>query len=124
MKRGSHNIFLFRFLPTPIPLLSHSYPSRYSLFVIPSWKNRWLVAGVAIPAALHFGLVNGENFGLGSGLGEAFGVVKLSKRHWGKVLLYSAPMLLLDEGLKVIGRRRNSQEEKSRRKARQKSNNQ
>ena len=47
-----------------------------SLLEVPPWKNKWLVAGVAIPFLLHLGVVYSANFGF-DGLAQAFGMVSL-----------------------------------------------
>ncbi|GMH71031.1 hypothetical protein TL16_g05551, partial [Triparma laevis f. inornata] len=74
-----------------------------SLFVVPSWKNKYLLVGVAVPSLLHVFVVNAKVLGF-PGVGEAFGMVALDKRQWIKVLQFSAPILLLDEILKFVGR--------------------
>jgi hypothetical protein len=80
-----------------------------SLVRVPSWKNKWLLAGVAVPMALHVGVVNGR------GLGAVFGMVKLSRRQWGAVLAFAAPILAVDEVLKAVGRRVAREEDRGRR---------
>ena len=79
-----------------------------SLFVVPSWKNKWLLVGVAVPSLLHLLVMNSEKFG------GIFGMVALSKAQWIKVIQFSAPILLVDEILKGVGRHVNRQDEKVR----------
>jgi len=81
-----------------------------SLFVVPSWRNKFLLGGVTVPMLLHIFVVHSAKLGFG-GFGEAFGMVSLNKKQWIKVLQFSAPILVLDEGLKFIGRRVNMQNE-------------
>merc|ERR1711935_778525 len=76
-----------------------------SLLKVPPWKNRWLLLGVSGPFLLHLlVLYSGTIPGL-SGFGKAFGMVPLSSEQWKTVLLWSAPILVLDEILKFTGRR-------------------
>jgi len=77
-----------------------------SIFSLPPWRNPWLIAGVVVPFGLHCGLVHSDYFGYG-GFAEAFGLVALGKEEWKKVLMWSAPMVIIDELLKVVGRRVN-----------------
>jgi len=79
-----------------------------SLFVVPSWRNKWLLLGVAVPSLLHLGVMNSK------GLGKTFGMVALTKAQWIKVAQFSFPILALDEGLKTVGRWVNRQEEEKR----------
>ena len=82
-----------------------------SLLVVPSWKNKFLLAGVAFPTLLHIFVVHSKQLGFG-GIGEAFGMVALSKEQWIKVLQFSSPILLVDEVLKFMGRRINARKER------------
>ena len=88
-----------------------------SLFVVPSWKNKYLLVGVLVPSLLHVFVVNARAAGF-PGVSEAFGMVALDKRQWIKVLQFSAPILVLDEMLKFVGRRVNRANDLARRKAR------
>jgi Ca2+-transporting ATPase len=81
-----------------------------SLLVVPSWRNKFLLGGVAVPMLLHVFVVHSAKLGFG-GFGEAFGMVPLNKKQWMKVLQFSAPILALDEVLKFVGRRVNKQKE-------------
>ena len=82
-----------------------------SLVVVPPWKNKWLLLGVTVPTLMHLAVVNSRTLGLPN-LGAAFGMRSLTKAQWVKVLQFSAPILLVDEGLKMVGRRVNREEER------------
>eukprot|EP00535_Pseudo-nitzschia_heimii_P009346 CAMPEP_0197178932 /NCGR_PEP_ID=MMETSP1423-20130617/4044_1 /TAXON_ID=476441 /ORGANISM="Pseudo-nitzschia heimii, Strain UNC1101" /LENGTH=1166 /DNA_ID=CAMNT_0042628755 /DNA_START=221 /DNA_END=3721 /DNA_ORIENTATION=- len=83
-----------------------------SIFRVPPWKNRWLLLGVAGPFLLHLSVLYSAKLGL-PGFGEAFGMVPLTKDDWKAVLMWSSPILLVDELLKFVGRRLRSKEEKA-----------
>ena len=85
-----------------------------SILTLPPWRNGWLVLGVLVPMGLHVGLVHSPSLGLPA-LGEAFGLVELGREEWTRVLLWSLPMVVVDEGLKFVGRRLNKIEEENRR---------
>lgn len=85
-----------------------------SLLVVPSWRNKFLLVGVAVPMLLHIFVVHSAKLGFG-GFGEAFGMVPLNRKQWLKVLQFSAPILALDEVLKFVGRRVNKEKEAEKR---------
>ena len=72
-----------------------------SLLTVGPHENPWLVLGVVIPLLLHVAVVYSPGLGL-PGLGDAFGMVPLSVGDWGRVLRWSAPILLVDEILKFV----------------------
>jgi Ca2+-transporting ATPase len=76
-------------------------------------KNPWLMLGVAVPLLLHIAVVYSEKLGL-SALGESFGLVPLSGDDWITVLKWSAPILLVDEALKAVGRLVNKERDEER----------
>ena len=76
-------------------------------------KNPWLMAGGTLPLLLHFAVVYSEILGLPA-LGESFGLIPLSAKNWITVLKWSAPILLVDEVLKLVGRRVNKEREDER----------
>jgi len=76
-----------------------------SLFVVGPFKNPWLVIGVTVPFLLHLAMVYSPTLGL-PGLGKSFGLVPLSLRDWKTALKWSAPILLVEEVMKGIGRYR------------------
>ena len=84
-----------------------------SLIRVGPQKNGWLLLGVALPLLLHFAVVYSEKLGL-PGLGESFGLVPLSLENWITVLKWSAPILLVDEALKAVGRFVNKERDEER----------
>ena len=84
-----------------------------SLIRVGPQKNGWLLLGVALPLLLHFAVVYSEKLGL-PGLGESFGLVPLSLENWITVLKWSAPILLVDEVLKAVGRSVNKERDEER----------
>ncbi|XP_058189855.1 calcium-transporting ATPase, endoplasmic reticulum-type-like [Rhododendron vialii] len=71
-----------------------------SLITIPPWRNPWLLAAMTVSFGLHCLILYVPFFA------EVFGIVPLSLNEWLLVLLVSAPVVLLDELLKFVGRRR------------------
>eukprot|EP01025_Chloroclados_australasicus_P008335 TRINITY_DN1291_c0_g3_i2.p1 TRINITY_DN1291_c0_g3~~TRINITY_DN1291_c0_g3_i2.p1 ORF type:complete len:1102 (-),score=187.46 TRINITY_DN1291_c0_g3_i2:900-4205(-) len=69
-----------------------------SLLQLPPWCNPWLLCAIALSFSLHF-LILYIPF-----LTEVFGIVPLSVNEWLLVLLFSLPVILIDEVLKFIGR--------------------
>lgn len=71
-----------------------------SLIKMPPWRNPWLLVAMSISFALH-SLILYVPF-----LADIFGIVPLSLNEWLLVILLSAPVILIDEVLKFVGRRR------------------
>ncbi|KAG6301159.1 hypothetical protein E4U09_005694 [Claviceps aff. purpurea] len=72
--------------------------SSESLLSLPLWKNMMLVYAIALSMALHFGLLY---IPVLQGL---FAIVPLNVMEWTAVVVISAPVILLDEILKLIER--------------------
>lgn len=70
-----------------------------SLLSMPPWANPWLIVAMSISFSLHI-LILYVPF-----LANIFGIVPLTINEWCLVLLVSLPVILLDELLKVVGRR-------------------
>ncbi|KAF8413369.1 hypothetical protein HHK36_001350 [Tetracentron sinense] len=70
-----------------------------SLVRMPPWRNPWLLVAMSVSFGLHF-LILYVPF-----LADVFGIVPLSLNEWFLVILFSAPVVLIDEVLKLIGRR-------------------
>lgn len=70
-----------------------------SLVTMPPWRNPWLLVAMSVSFGLHF-LILYIPF-----LAEVFGIVPLSANEWFLVILVSAPVVLIDEILKLVGRR-------------------
>lgn len=87
-----------------------------SLLRVGPQSNPWLLLGVSVPFMLHLFVLYSSKFGL-SALGESFGMVPLSGEDWITVLCWAAPILLVDEILKAVGRFIYSEERKAKRTA-------
>jgi Ca2+-transporting ATPase len=70
-----------------------------SLLTMPPWTNPWLLVAMSISFGLHF-LVLYVPF-----LANIFGIVPLRLSEWCLVVIFSFPVILIDEVLKQIGRR-------------------
>ncbi|KAL1839154.1 hypothetical protein VTJ49DRAFT_1810 [Mycothermus thermophilus] len=72
--------------------------SSESLLTLPIWKNMVLVYAIALSMALHFALLYIPF------LQTLFSILPLNWAEWKAVLVISAPVILIDEGLKAIER--------------------
>lgn len=72
--------------------------SSESLLTLPLWKNMILVYAIALSMALHFGLLYTPV------LQSVFGIVPLGWTEWKLVLAWSAPIIGIDEVLKLMER--------------------
>lgn len=70
--------------------------SESSLLVVPLWRNGWLCLAILNSVVLHFLILYVPI------LNQIFGVVPLSSHEWKWVLLYSFPVVILDEIMKLI----------------------
>uniref|UniRef100_A0A2P2JA83 P-type Ca(2+) transporter n=2 Tax=Rhizophora mucronata TaxID=61149 RepID=A0A2P2JA83_RHIMU len=73
-----------------------------SLVTMPPWTNPWLLVAVSVSLGLHC-LILYVPF-----LADVFGIVPLSLNEWFLVILASAPVILIDEVLKYLGRSQRS----------------
>lgn len=71
-----------------------------SLVTMPPWRNPWLLIAMSVSLGLHC-LILYIPF-----LADMFNVVPLSLNEWSLVILVSAPVILVDEVLKLVGRSR------------------
>ncbi|CAN4111411.1 unnamed protein product [Withania somnifera] len=71
-----------------------------SLIKMPPWRNPWLLVAMSVSFGLH-SLILYVPF-----LADIFGIIPLSLNEWLLVILLSAPVILIDEVLKFLGRRR------------------
>eukprot|EP00210_Caulerpa_lentillifera_P006729 g6431.t1 len=69
-----------------------------SLIQMPPWTNLWLLLAMSLSFAAHF-MILYVPF-----LAKVFDIVPLSFNEWLLVLVYSLPVILIDEILKIIGR--------------------
>ena len=70
-----------------------------SLLTVPLWTNPWLMLAMVISFGLHFLILYVPV------LADIFSIVPLSWNEWLLVLAYSLPVVLIDEVLKIIGRK-------------------
>ncbi|PHT96723.1 Calcium-transporting ATPase 2, endoplasmic reticulum-type [Capsicum chinense] len=71
-----------------------------SLIKMPPWRNPWLLVSMSASFGLHSLILYVPS------LADIFGIVPLSLNEWLLVILLSAPVILIDEVLKFVGRRR------------------
>eukprot|EP01029_Cantina_marsupialis_P021355 TRINITY_DN50_c0_g5_i2.p1 TRINITY_DN50_c0_g5~~TRINITY_DN50_c0_g5_i2.p1 ORF type:complete len:1015 (-),score=363.90 TRINITY_DN50_c0_g5_i2:317-3361(-) len=73
-----------------------------SLFSMPPWVNPWLLLAMCLSFGLHFLILYVPV------LANIFSIVPLDFQDWMLVLLWSVPVVVLDEILKCVGRFRNN----------------
>ncbi|XP_031283460.1 calcium-transporting ATPase, endoplasmic reticulum-type [Pistacia vera] len=80
-----------------------------SLVTMPPWRNPWLLFAMSFSFGLHCLILYVPL------LADVFGIVPLSLNEWFLVILVSAPVILIDELLKFVGRsrRRGAKKEKT-----------
>lgn len=71
-----------------------------SLVTMPPWRNPWLLVAMSVSFGLHCLILYAPL------LADVFGIVPLSLNEWFLVILVSAPVILIDEVLKFVGRNR------------------
>ena len=71
-----------------------------SLITMPPWRNPWLLIAMSLSFGLHCLIMYVPI------LANVFGIVPLTSNEWLLVIIVSAPVILLDEILKVVGRSR------------------
>ena len=71
--------------------------SEHSLLKLPLWKNPWLCLAIFSSMFLHFTILYVPL------LKKLFGVSPLNLTEWVWVVLYSFPIIILDEIMKLIG---------------------
>ena len=73
-----------------------------SILTVSPQKNPWLLFGVAVPFMLNLVIIYTPIFS------DSFGLVALNEQDWMHVLLWSFPIVLIDELQKVIYRQNNT----------------
>ncbi|KAK4199124.1 hypothetical protein QBC40DRAFT_86435 [Triangularia verruculosa] len=73
--------------------------SSESLLTLPVWKNMMLVYAIALSMALHFALLYTPF------LQTLFSILPLNAAEWKAVVAISAPVVLIDEVLKLVERK-------------------
>jgi len=79
-----------------------------SLVSMPPWVNPYLLIAMALSFGLHFLILYVPM------LARIFAIVPLSFEEWLLVTAFSAPVVIIDELLKLIGRKRTEMEEAKR----------
>ena len=69
-----------------------------SLLTMPPWRNPWLLVAMVASFGMHLLILHVPI------LASIFGIVPLSSNEWMLVMLVSAPVVLIDEVLKLIAR--------------------
>ncbi len=69
-----------------------------SLLQMPPWCNPWLLVAMALSFGLHFVILYVPV------LADIFSIVPLSFNEWLLVVAFAFPVVLIDEGLKFVGR--------------------
>jgi len=69
-----------------------------SLLQKPPWANRWLLAGVTLPVALHLAVLYSKP------LANIFHLAPLASSDWAVVFAFAAPLVLIEELLKLAAR--------------------
>jgi P-type Ca2+ transporter type 2C len=75
-----------------------------SLLVIPPWVNPWLLLAIVASIGSHLFILYVPV------MNSIFGIAPLTLYDWKLVLLFSFPVILIDEVLKTIGRIMNDRE--------------
>ena len=81
-----------------------------SLFVIPPWKNMYLVFAILGSFMAHFCILYIPS------MRDIFNVYPLTLRHWAYVFVFSIPVIIIDEILKAFGRAYHKRELEKRKK--------
>ncbi|KZV91087.1 calcium ATPase [Exidia glandulosa HHB12029] len=76
----------------------NSLSENASLFVLPVWKNPFLVGAIALSMVLHVAILYIPFFT------TLFAITPLNWEEWRAVLWMSAPVLVIDEALKFVTR--------------------
>ena len=72
--------------------------SSESLVTMPLWKNMKLIYAITLSMVLHFGILYAPF------LQSLFSIEPLNREEWKAVLMLSAPVILIDEVLKLVER--------------------
>lgn len=71
-----------------------------SLVTMPPWRNPWLLVAMSVSLGFHCLILYVPL------LSDMFGIVPLGLKEWFAVILVSFPVILIDECLKFVARRR------------------
>ncbi|KAJ1554509.1 hypothetical protein HK096_003233, partial [Nowakowskiella sp. JEL0078] len=76
----------------------NSLSENESLLTFPIWKNLYLVFAIALSMVLHFAILYIPL------LAQTFSIIPLNQEEWLWVIIWSVPVLFLDEILKFVSR--------------------
>jgi len=79
-----------------------------SLFTIPPWVNPWLLVAGGVSFLLHFFILYVP------AMASVFSIAPHNAVDWILVLLFSFPVIIIDELLKLVGRKRNKAQRQER----------
>lgn len=79
-----------------------------SLVTMPPWSNPYLLIAMVVSFGMHFVILYVDF------LADTFSVIPLDLNEWLVVMAFSIPVILIDEVLKLIGRRMHARELKER----------
>jgi Ca2+-transporting ATPase len=79
-----------------------------SLVTMPPWRNPWLLLAMVISFGMHFVILYVPF------LAEIFSIAPLDWNQWMLVLVFSFPVILIDEVLKLVGRAMSKKEQEER----------
>jgi len=80
----------------------NSLSENESIFTVPPWSNKWLLAAIALSFFLHFGILYIE------WLAAIFSVAPISFDEWLAVFWFSFPVIIIDETVKFFSRKLHS----------------
>ena len=80
------------------------YSEDNSLLTMPPWINPWLILAIAGSILSHMMILYVPFFN------QVFGIAPLNTSEWILVIIFSAPVCLIDEVLKFFGRIFNEKE--------------
>ena len=78
-----------------------------SLLQMPPWVNPWLLLAMAASFGLHFVILYVPQFA------EIFSIQPHTYQDWMLVLVFSFPVIIIDEVLKAVGRWRNARRDEA-----------
>jgi Ca2+-transporting ATPase len=88
-----------------------------SILRVSPLANRWLLLGVAGPLLLHLAVLYSHRLGF-PGIGANFGLVPMSMDNWKTIVMWAAPILVVEELLKAIGRYNSNSHQRQTKKSR------
>jgi P-type Ca2+ transporter type 2C len=69
-----------------------------SIFTMPPYKNKWLIVAIIFSVTLHCVILYIPIFN------KIFGIMPLDAKEWVLVLIFSVPVVLIDEIIKFYAR--------------------